>query len=174
MRRPTHRQDGTATVEAVIMLPVFILMLFGVGYVARLFDHVMSANDLARFCVQRYALMACENEDSLPSECHGMFQKPGDATDDDSEEAVALREARVHDGVSDTEKNSSVLTDVLDGLFGAGMLATVSDSVQRPPIVGAGETNIAATAYALCNTKPANSRDLAATLFDALSPDKKE
>ena len=151
------------------MLPVLILMLFGVGYVARLFDHAMSANDLARFCVQRYALMACENEGSLPLECQGIFHEPGDDAAYDSEEAAELRAAREHDGVATTEEDSSVLTDVLDGLFGAGMLATASDSVQRPPIVGAGKTSIAATAYALCNTKPANSRDLAATLFDALS-----
>jgi hypothetical protein len=72
------RRRGTASVEAVIALPVLILLLFGVMYVSRAITARHQADDLARSCAWRYSANGC---DSVPDGCSGIVSR---GTRDDS------------------------------------------------------------------------------------------
>ena len=167
MKRNRKIQRGVASVEAVIMLPVLVLMLFGVGYVSRLFSQTLTANDRARLCVQRFAQMSCEHQNALPTYCRNVFRNADEPPPEDSESQAALSDAREDDGVQEAQSRSSMLTDILDGLFGDGKIATAKMGAKRPRIFGGGETPIRAGSYALCNTKPVVADDLASALFGA-------
>lgn len=169
-RRPSlhHRKrfQGTATVEAVIMIPTFVILLFGVSYASQLFGAILAATDRARWCVQHYAMAACE-EGAIPEACVGLLHPPGQAPAG-SESDSAMDEARAHSGVQYAESSASVLTDVLDGLLGEGHLATVNSSVQPHPVLSAKSTPVSATSFAICNTKPVNTDSVSAALVEAI------
>lgn len=168
MKRSQKKTAGTATVEAVIMLPVLILLFLGLGYVARLFGATLDVTDRSRRCVQLHAMLACEDEDSLPPECRGLLHQTDQAPPEPQGAAAALLEARADVGVQDAESRASDLSDVLDGLLGGGMLATATGTVSKPKIVGDTDTLVRATSYATCNTKPAHANTLAKTLFEKI------
>jgi len=161
----TRRTRGTATVEAVVMLPVLILLLLGVGYTSRAFSHALESNDLARLCAQRYALMGCKHKDQLPKECHDVFSMANDPPLKASKETARLNKAENEESVQESKSRSNLLTKILDSLFGKGVIAKTKAKVKRPGLLGGGTSPIYSSSYALCNTDPVPADNLAKELF---------
>lgn len=165
MSRKTQKTRGTATVEAVVMLPVLILLLLGVGYTSRAFSYSLESNDLARLCAQRYAIMGCKHAERLPTECQGAFSKTKDPPLPDSDETAKLKNAENDEDVQKATSRSTLLTKILDSLFGKGVIAKTKANVTRPGMLGGGTSPVYSSSYALCNTVPVPADNLAKELF---------
>lgn len=172
----THRsQEGAATVEAVVFLPVLILLFFAVTYASRLYSTALHAEEVARLCVNLYAKQGCSDGLPLPAACGG--KRPATSKEPKKSEGDdALDAARDNEDVEDVENRLGMLSDVLDAIFGPGRRASVTEETPGAANVNLPGRRVRAVNYALCNTQPVPADSMAHTLYKAFrdNPPKRD
>lgn len=152
-RRRRAPRRGAAMVEAVILLPVLAVILFGILFVQEHASATQSARGKARRCAWQHAVGGCGE---IPEGCgdtdHQETQRttpPADAMDaasaqdpDAAVEAVAAETSMLVD--------VPLIGDAIDGLFGTATSFTVSRDVERAGLAG----NASGRVYLLCNARP--------------------
>ncbi|MFI5308870.1 MAG: TadE/TadG family type IV pilus assembly protein [Polyangiales bacterium] len=156
--RPHRRSEGTAMVEAVIMLPVLAMLFLGVGLVRSRALAREQALLEARRCAWDYALAGCDPQ-HVPASCK---QAP-------AEGQSAEGRARADDLLGRVDQSHNrfnpfddvpVIGGALRALFGTTTTASAQLEVQSPWTVGLKFSEGGALTVA-CNEHPHNVLDVA-------------
>jgi hypothetical protein len=152
---------GVASVEAVLVLPLFVIFFVSLFYVRDLVVARQSAEAKTRTCVWLYSN---ENCDRVPPGCEQTL--------------LALRAAaekvdgRIESALSGASIwpisiiVSNILEPVLRAAFGKAVAANTPLTYQRPPLYG-GDTGVATGSYYLaCNITPKTERDIVKEAWD--------
>lgn len=170
-----HSRRGAASVEAIIALPVLILILASL-YLMR--DQVVSkqaAEMQARSCAWLFSMKNCRLED-VPESCRNVLQitnKSGNATPE-LDRAIrggkdaALR-GRDTTGVVETIVGS-LLGPALEAAFGRSVDATVKHTVDRPALYGGGTLTVSGSTHLACNLTPETPEDVAKDAWNLFAP----
>lgn len=165
MRRPRpslfNDNAGVAYAEAVIALPVMILLWIGTNYTFRSYRTQQQNFERARRCVWAHADSGCQGQST---ECRAAAPQDAEQPDPEGESIRQSATAQTHHGGL-----SKVLTKVLD-LFGRSTHAEVAHSIPIPPAFGGGERSLQCGADATCNERKRNPRDLLVSLAKELMP----
>ena len=158
--RVRRKQRGTATIEAVMALLVFVLIWAGVHYMGNLYEAQLRTDSEARGCAWLISAGACE----VDIEGCSLAVRDGNANGKDAD----LKGAGQHsEGGKFAKAVTEKLTNQLGKLFGQRGHMTVGAEVVRPEALG-GKTSEVSSSYSLpCNTKATNTDDLANSLMDA-------
>lgn len=145
-------ERGTASVEVVVMLPFFLLCLFGIYFVH---DHA-SARSLslarARGCAWQFATAGCPDHHDLVNCGQADIAGAGERVEGDDESVL--------DRVSDIP----VLGALVDGLFGTGRSVT-STHPAPAGVIAAGSTEVTARYFMVCNTVPRDWKSMIADML---------
>ncbi len=156
-------------VEAVVVLPVFIVIFAGTLYVR---DRVLArqeAKTLARSCAWRYSMNGCA---SVPEGCDGIVGKSSSSSRD-SEVDQQVRQ-RIDEAIGgDTQGVVATIVDPLlgpaiDAALGDSATATTSRDLERPGVLGGDIATVEGHYDLACNlahTTPAKVVEDAWNLF---------
>lgn len=155
----TRRQrNGAASLEAVMLLPVFILIFAGILYVETLWETQQQALLQARKCAWLYANAGCV-EENLPQDCIDLQQDTSGLT-----EGNVLAES-MNGGVLDGLTEVPLIGPVIEGLFASAFDSRSSRQIQRTPILGEKTVAVVGGYYLMCNEKKRDMLDLIKDAF---------
>ena len=154
---------GAASAEAVIVLPIFVLLFISLFYVRDQVVARQAAQRQARTCAWLYSWNNCD-KDALPPECQAIVTDEtffNDAT-------TALSEKLGGGLVGDAVKE--ILDPVLEAAFGKALDAQVSKEIPRPAMYGGKTQSITARYRLACNLKPTTAPEVVKDAFSRISP----
>ena len=132
LRALLRDERGTASIEAAVMLPFFIIAWAGLLYTYTGQDTLLKQRTLARHCAWAYSNSGCE---TLPPGCEAMG-----------------RTAMPSDGAPDWS-SVPVLGTFVPTFFGEMVTVGSSQELQRPPLFGGGTANATAPYSIMCNER---------------------
>lgn len=152
-----HRaQRGTATIEAILALSVFIIVWAGVLYMGRAYSAKLELKSKARACAWIQSAGSCSAEvDCSTTVGAGNF-------DDASED---LNEKFGGDALGVLE---DVLKEQVEKLFGERATVAASTEFDRPAHLGGERVSVSASYSLPCNTKPVSSKRITDQLLEIL------
>jgi hypothetical protein len=147
-------------VEAVIALPLFIVIFVGVLYVRDLVLVHQRAEGEARTCAWLYSETSCTE---IPPGCAGIVGTPSGTRT--SEEAGLVR--RVTEGLTTMPAPiGGAVNDLIEpavaAAFGRSVTATARRDISRPVLLGGGEKEVSASYGLPCNLAPQTPEQVAA------------
>jgi hypothetical protein len=155
-RRARLRARGTASVEAAVALPFFVLVLSGIWFVRDRQLAIQSAENQVRSCAWQYSANDCSE---VPKGCEGVLApgtaprantKVDDVLNDAKSEVVAGGDSK---GVIETVA-TKLLGPAIDALFGRFVEASTTRQVARPGILGGDQTVVSGRYHLACNLQP--------------------
>ncbi len=153
-------------VEAVIALPLFVVVFVSVLYVRDLVLVRQSARAEARSCAWLYSAKSCAE---IPPGCAGILGAPADAHT--REEATLVRGvtdglAGVPDPVGGAVKG--LVKPAIVATFGRSVKATARHDVARPGLFAGGRNEISESYDLACNLAPSTVEQVASRCVDSL------
>ena len=149
----SSRRRGTASVEIVVMLPVFTLLFFGVYHLHQVGSAALTTVERARGCAFEFAALGCEQQAKQAELCRGVVAAKADSV----EQADQARHAQGEPGValerpsiSDQIETIPVVGALWTAVFGEGSIA--SANVAAPLFMTQGEQTLQTQHYMVCNT----------------------
>ncbi len=171
--RPTlltgrKRLRGVASVEAVIALPVFVILFVGIVYLGKRATVRFDVEQQARNCAFRYSANNCG---TVPSDCIGIVSIGTTSGSDAVERALAGGTSKLGTvGSTIGDVIDAILTRGLEVLEGRTLLATATTNVARPPLFG-GKSVTIGREYALpCNLTPEDPESVAKDAWHIFKP----
>lgn len=143
---------GTATTEAVIMLPFFILVWSCVIYVSRKYDNMVQVQAQSRHCAWRYAKDNCSGDAPVTGCSIGDGADMGESSEMDA--AVAQAES-----ASSSAGGWGFIGDIMDALGGKEITATTTVDVPKPELIGGGSAHLVGQTALACNIEPKDGLD---------------
>lgn len=134
----TKRQHGTASLEALLVLPLFLLLWIGIHHMNRVHAGVLSTRGQARGCAWRYSNGGCRGD--LPAACSATGAELSDASE-------------AEQSMLDTAMQNGVLRWAFEGLLGASITVHTSREVTQHAMLGEGPVNVGSSLYLLCNER---------------------
>lgn len=154
-----HRaQRGTATIEAILALFVFIIVWAGVLYMGRAYSAKLELKSKARACAWIQSANSC----SAHVDC-GTSVGDGNI---DSAEGGLLDHFAVGGDVGDFL--SDILERQVEKLFGERATVAASHEFSRPVHLGGEQVSVSASYSLPCNTKPVSTDTLGEQLLELL------
>jgi hypothetical protein len=150
-------------VEAVVVLPVFIIIFVSVFYIRSQVLSRQAAESKARTCAWAYSMKNC-NE--IPPGCEGVLQVVSGAgrVDDKIEGALSSATGGLVGPVI-----AKVLEPALKAAFGRALDARTQKSYERPTLYGGGTATTSGSYHLACNLTPETPLDVAKDAWNALS-----
>lgn len=166
MRRPcrTRRTEcrGAASVEAVVVLPFFVLLFVSVLYVRDRAIAKQAAQMQARSCAWLYSAADCRD---VPPGCEGVLAEGQQGSPLPEIRQVLTNAGR---GIASGEGGAivesvigSLLGRAIDHAFGRSVDARASETIDRPALYGGGEQALAGHYHLACNLRPQEPGDVA-------------
>lgn len=165
---------GTATVEAVIALPVFVILFIGMFFVRDLANAQLSANEEVRRCSWEYALINnCEEKppgcDHIVGDGHYGSLRPN--TD------VSLTDLGKY-AASNSSQGFSAVENILRKFVDEYILQAITKKfdarktieVKRPELFGGGKSVATAKYGMACNVRAQKQDDIATTVWNQFKP----
>lgn len=152
--RARRRKRGAAMVEAVVVLPFFIIVLASLGYIARLYGTRQQVGADSRKCAWLNAVNSCEG--ALPPECSAQKTSDGNLANN------GVQDLNPDDGDADSISNSSPGAVSLQDSFGSTVVE-VSRDASAAQLLGASAPTVKASTKVMCNEK-ARGTDVAQIL----------
>lgn len=162
--RTQKKRIGAAMLEAVIILPVFILIFAGIRYVESLWENRQQALLRARTCAWLYANTGCDHE-KLPPNCNGVLRDANGLT-----ESNALAES-MNGGVLDGLTEVPLIGPVVESLFASAFRSRSSRQIQRTHMLGEKTVAVVGDYYLMCNERKRNMLDLIKDAFCSTAGD---
>jgi hypothetical protein len=162
LRRRSH-QTGAAMVEAVIAMPLFIVVFVSVLYVRDLVLVHQRSKSEARSCAWLYSAKSC---DEVPPGCAGALSIHDAVTTEEEELSSGVTQ-----GLSDVPDPAGggvngLIEPAIRAAFGRGVTATVRREVSRPRIFGGGKGEVIARYELACNLAHSTPEQVAADAWD--------
>lgn len=163
MRRPHRRARtrGTASVEIVVMLPLFIIAFAGVYHLHATGSAALVAAERARGCAWQYAVNGCESAAKAELCKHARAAKGSDVkaeSDGRSGGDEAGAEIERSKSVFDRIEEIPVLNGLVRMLFGEGAVAAARTAAPR--FMEKESDELEKTYYIVCNTVSKSWGDL--------------
>lgn len=159
-RSSSHKRRGTASVEAIMMLPFFIVVYAGIYYMHGLYAGYQLALGQARTCAWDYAKRGCEGDP--PPGCEAAV----------GHEAMAQNEEdnfRVQDILGQLS-SLPLIGDVVEGIFGRPLQTSTRHEIWAPRTFAPRRRSVASHYFTLCNTVPQSWGDVAMSIFCEFMP----
>lgn len=162
-------ERGTATVEAVVFLPVLLIVAFSVGYARSIYAKRLETLVEARRCAWTYAVNGCTTP---PPGCVSVLNDvsiadPNDNLGSIEAEVEPLRQALVAAGSAlSTLTEIPVLGDALEAMFGSAVSARVQGEVHRPKLYGPDKAFVSGSYYLACNERPRDAESVVRAVFE--------
>lgn len=154
--RPRLRLCGAAMLEAVIVLPVLVMLLAAVPLIAERYGGRQQALLEARRCAWSYALSGCTRE---ADGCGGFETEAAPETEDESVVTTARSESA---GGADVFELIPGLTRALEAVLGETARASVAIELrERDGVRRRARADLAVA----CNERPRNVLDMARQVF---------
>jgi hypothetical protein len=168
------RSRGAASVEAVVVLPVFVILFVSMFFVRDLTYAKLAADQEARRCAWLYSANDCS---TVPIGCEGVVQgtRRG-AINPDVNSAIGDAEKALSEGVSGNGLGAvkQVLQNlVIDALAQAFTLSLDSQKLveqERPRLFGGGKSQITGTYRLACNIRKQGNDDTATAVWHQFRP----
>jgi len=159
-RAARHRR-GTASVEAAIVLPVFVILFVSVYYVRNNILAKQTAEIHARSCAWAYSKTNCA---SIPAGCENDLHEvwEGEAVTDEIGKWLNIDNGLIRSAVM------FVLDPVLKAVFGHALNATTDMSFERPALYGGGTATAHGTYHLACNLNHKTLRDVASDVWNSI------
>jgi len=171
LSRARRRARGTASVEAAVALPFFILVLSGVWFVRDRQIAIQTVENQARSCAWQYSANNCMK---VPAGCETVLLAPGTAPHAATRVDDALNDAKSSvlsggDSKGVIEKVATeMLGPVIDELFGHFVDASTRRGVTRPGILGGGQTVVGGRYHLACNLRPSKPADVVSDAWNRI------
>lgn len=157
---------GAAYAEAVVIIPVFIVLFVGILYVRKAMLAKQAVEQQARTCAWLYSANNCEKE-GIPDSCKSHLnddQLTSNAVDQITEGLGKLTGGTVASVVH------TILDPVLGAAFGNKTEATISGTVSGAPLLGINPGTTQSKYGLACNIKPSDPMSITEELWDAIGP----
>lgn len=164
VRRLFEGEEGTASIEAVIMIPFFIIVWGLLLFAVDVYKHKIDAGLRARDCGWAFAQTGCQ---TLPPQC---AEEPGDPVAVDGGAGTGELESSLDELPIDIPIIGDVLNGVIDTLFGDLRVARHSASVQRPNVLGATTVQTRGAFAVMCNERPRTVGEMALDMVCSVAP----
>lgn len=142
-------QRGSASLEAVTVLGVFLIIYVGLFHMHKLQGSVLLARAEARSCAWRYSNAGCR--DGAPTGC-------GEASTSEMQLADEDDDGR---GIVDMLTGIPVLGPVFGAVLGTAVDLRVSREVKHTAMFGTEDITVGARIYLLCNERNRTTREIA-------------
>lgn len=160
-KHASRRFRGTASVEAVIVLPFFAILFITVYYVRHDLLARQTAEIHARSCAWAYSAnncalvpVGCENE------LHDVWE--GEAFSEEIVTTLNLGDGLIKDAIV------FVLDPVLKAVFGKALNAKTKTSFERPALYGGGTATAHGTYHLACNLQHKDLGDVASDVWNSI------
>jgi hypothetical protein len=157
--------------EAVIALPVLVILLGGTLLVGKIAVAKADAESLARGCAWQYSMNAC---DAVPPGCEGVKFSPhsesvqNEISDKLDEAQSSIRNAAKGGVVGNVVEQ--ILGTALGAAFGSSIDASASENVTRPKLFGKDPVRAAGAYHLACNLKPRTMDSVAMQAWKIFRP----
>ncbi len=180
--RPSN-QRGVATVEAVVVLPVFVIIFISLFYVRDIAVAKQAAEEHARTCAWLYSAQDCEG--AVPAGCDDVL------TDAPAPSVIAPDvDKAFHDGLDALEQGAKdgkapssakggklvsgaiapLVGSALEAAFGRAIDANTDHPVTRPALFGGGQRAIQGRYHLACNLHPTTPGEVAKDAWLKIRP----
>lgn len=160
-----RRRRGVATAEAVVALPVLVLLFVAIFFFRDLAGARHDAAIRARSCAWLYSAGNCR---SVPAGCEGVL------TDTTAAGGSDLPLPSIDDSKEENRKVNGIVGELLDDtlvtLFGTGVNAHATKDVRRVPLLGGGQLQTASEYHLACNLAPTTPAQVVKDAWDVWSP----
>ena len=153
---------GAASVEAVVVLPVFIIIFASVLYVRSQVLSRQAAETKARSCAWTFSTNNC---DAIPPGCDDIVRKVDGAAKVVDEIEKDLSSAK---GGPVGSVISKVIEPALKCAFGSAVEASSKQSFQRPSLYGGGTATASGSYHLACNLAHETLIDVAKDAWKSL------
>jgi hypothetical protein len=162
--RPTRTSRycrGTASVEAAIVLPFFVILFVSVYYVRNELLARQTAEIHARRCAWAYSANNCE---LVPAGCENDLREvwEGEALSKEIGEKLNVGDGLIKTAVM------FVLDPVLEAVFGHALNATTETTFERPNLYGGGTATANGTYHLACNLQHKDIGDVASDVWNSI------
>lgn len=164
LRRVFGDDQGTASIEAVIMLPFFIMVWGLLLFAVDVYKHKIDAGIRARDCGWTFAQTGCQ---TVPPSCQ---EEPGDPVSTEDAAGSSELASTVDDLPIDIPIIGDVLNGVVDTIFGELRRARHSEDVQRPQVLGSTTVQTRGAFAIMCNERPRTVGEMALDMVCAVAP----
>jgi len=176
MNRRRKAKRGAASVEAVIALPVFVIIFLGLFYVRDQAIAKQQAEQQARTCAWLWSAQDCEG--AIPAGCEGVLHEANapDVAPPDLKRALDRQLDRVKhgDSVSAGDAVMSIigptLGNALEAAFGNATEATTTRQVTRSRLFGPGQKTVTGQYRLACNLHPTTLPQVAEDAWSKITP----
>jgi len=170
--RARSRRRGVASVEALVVLPFFSVLFFGLVYYGATIVAQADAEGEARSCAWQYSM---ENCDTVPPGCGSarFSDAPGKASDDAVAAALSAGEEKLGgqpNGGGVVSVIEQRLGSALRDVFGRAKEVDSSRTVARPPLFGGRSITVTGRYRLACNLSPQTAESVADAAWKRLMP----
>ncbi|HEY5955670.1 MAG TPA: TadE family protein [Polyangiaceae bacterium] len=171
LRMSRKLSRGTASVEGVVVLPVFVILFIGAMFFKSLSHGKLEADQIARSCAWQYSNDGCAD---VPPDCGDVVNNDpvgltyGDVSTAWSDGVTKLEHAGVSSWIVD-----SLADTVLDALAKAlteNLSAEKRIELERPHLFGGGITHATGKYHVACNLKSRTQKDIVDKVWSFLIP----
>jgi len=156
---------GAASVEAVVILPVLIILFVSVTYIRNQVLAQQAADNKARSCAWAYSANNCE---AVPAGCEELVKPVTAGTGVASKVSDALSSSAGWIGPVIKPVIEAVLDPVLENVFGRALEANTVVAFERPGLFGGGTQSARGKYRLACNIKPETAPEVAKDAWNAL------
>jgi hypothetical protein len=161
---------GAASVEAVVVLPVFIILFVAVLFIRDLAGSKLAADETARRCAWQYSANSCS---AIPAGCEEVLKGVHRGSmDTDLSNTVNTLEGKLATGstVKDAIKElvQTMVTDELANYLTLSLDSRKTVELNRPALFGGGTIQVLGKYRLACNIQEKNSGDLAAEVWNKI------
>ncbi|MGB0680459.1 MAG: hypothetical protein ACPGUV_12425 [Polyangiales bacterium] len=151
MQRLWQDQRGTAMTEALLVIPVLLLVWWGLFFMNGWYSQRQQARLEARRCAWLYAEAGCRE---VPPGCEGSVHKGG------STGAAAAQSGAVERDLIEKVQRIKGLGFIAESVFGTSTIARKAVQQKRPAYLGGGERRGSEHIDLLCNEPERSPMDI--------------
>ena len=154
--------------EAIVVLPVFILVFISLLYVRDQAVRKQAAEMHARSCAWLYSANNCEE---IPAGCDDVLTSNDGVSEDEVSSALGDAADRLTEGGGVVESVvEPLIMPALQAAFGRSLDATTSRDVARPGIYGGGMKTVTGRYHLVCNLKHKDPEDVVEDAWRLIRP----
>lgn len=168
-------ERGTASVEAVIIIPVLAFLLAAVLWINRSSVTVINSRAEARSCAWRHSQNNCDPA-LLPPDCEGLVNPAPQReiqTGDPINAAVSGIEKAADGGDYQgiiASVVGTILMPAINEALNNATEATITKSEMKPPLMGGAEVTFKTHYRLACNLKPRDPMNIASMTWEEFKP----
>jgi hypothetical protein len=160
------RGRGAASAEAVIVLPIFLVLFISIFYVRDQVLAKQAAQESARTCAWLYSWNNCQFDATLmPAECKDAATEVPIGAD----AAKAVTQKLTGDGFFN-DIVTGMLDEALRAAFGRATDVKISRQVAKPALYGGKTQTLSGEYHLACNLKPTTAPEVAKDAWSRVSP----